>query len=85
MPPSFIDHVALLGACLDRRAVIVEAIERQILNVQDKETSRSRDRGRLERLLSGLFHAEIGIPHLSGATAFRLKPEATQFMWSGRQ
>ena len=67
MPPTFIDHVALLGACLDRRAVIVEAIERQILNVQDKETSRSRDRGLLERLLAGLFHAAIGIPHLSGA------------------
>ena len=67
MPPAFTDHVALLGAYLDRRAVIVEAIERQMLNVQDKETSRSRDRGRLERLLAGFFDAAIALPHLSGA------------------
>lgn len=67
MPPSFSDHVALLGASLDRRALIVEAVERQILNVQDKETSRSRDRGRLERLLSGSFHAAVELPYLSGA------------------
>ena len=67
MPHAFTDHVALLGAYLDRRAVIVEAIERQMLNVQDKETSRSRDRGRLERLLAGFFDAAIGLPHLSGA------------------
>ena len=36
MPYAFTDHVALLTAYLDRRAFIVEAIERQILNVQDK-------------------------------------------------
>jgi hypothetical protein len=69
MPAAFTDHVVLLRAYLDRRPLIVEAIERQLLNVQDKETSRGRDRGRLERLLTGVFHQASGLPHMSGAHA----------------
>ena len=62
MPPAFTDHVALLAASLDRRGQVVEALERQLLNVQDKETSRSRDRERLERLLHASLHATAGLP-----------------------
>ncbi len=62
MPPAFTDHVALLAAYLDRRGQVVEALERQLLNVQDKETSRSRDRERLERLLYASLHATAGLP-----------------------
>ena len=35
MPVSFPDHVALLAAYLDRRGLIVGAVERQVLNVQE--------------------------------------------------
>ena len=69
MPSSFADDVALLAAYLDRRAVIVESVERQVLNVQDKEPARSRDRGRLENLLPESFDRAIALPHRSGSCA----------------
>ena len=59
MPVPFADHVALLTAYLDRRAVIVESIERQVLNVQGKEPARSRDRRRLETLLLGSLDGSV--------------------------
>lgn len=62
MPPSFADHLSLLSAFLDRRDLVVDAIERQILNAQNKELSRSRDRGPLERLLTGCFSATFELP-----------------------
>jgi len=69
MPHAFTDHVALLTAYLDRRAFIVEAIERQMLNVQDKEPARSRDRSRLELLLGRSIDGAIALPHRSGSYA----------------
>ena len=65
MPHAFTDHVALLAAYLDRRAFIVEAIERQLLNVQDKEPARSRDRSRLELLLVTSIDGAVALPHRS--------------------
>ena len=62
MPVSFSDHIDLLATCLDRRSLIVEAVERQVLNVQDKEPARSRDRGRLETLLLGSFDGAVALP-----------------------
>jgi hypothetical protein len=63
MPHAFTDHVALLTAYLDRRAFIVEAIERQMLNVQDKEPARSRARSRLELLLVKSIDGAAALPH----------------------
>ena len=69
MPHAFTDHVALLTAYLDRRAFIVEAIERQILNVQDKEPARGRDRSRLELLLVKAVDGAVALPHGSRSCA----------------
>ena len=69
MPVSFPDHVALLAAYLDRRGLIVEAVERQVLNVQDKAPARSRDRGRLEDLLLESFDRTVALPHRSASYA----------------
>ena len=69
MPHAFTDHVALLTAYLDRRAFILEAIERQMLNVQDKEPARSRDRKRLELLLAKAIDGAVALPHRSRSYA----------------
>ena len=69
MPHAFTDHVALLTAYLDRRAFIVEAIERQMLNVQDKGPARSRDRSRLELLLVKSIDGAVALPHRSRSYA----------------
>ena len=65
MLDAFSDHVALLAAYLDRRGLIVEAVEQQVLNVQDKEPARSCDRGRLETLLLGSFDGAVVLPQRS--------------------
>ena len=59
MVDSFSDCAALLSTYLDRRAVIIEAVERQVLNVQGKEPARGRDRRRLETLLRGSFDGAL--------------------------
>ena len=70
-PFSFSAHVALLDELLARRPAIVEEIERRLLNVKDKDVSRSRDR----RALDAAFATCIfdGLPRemsaLNGALA----------------
>ena len=59
---SFADHVELLNHFLDRRREIVERIDRALLNVQGKDTSRRRDRPFFEHTLSACF---FGLPGLS--------------------
>src|SRR5438105_4211746 len=56
------DHVALVGEWLTRRGEIVDAIERRLLNVRDKELARSRDRRPFDRLLTDCF---FGLPNLA--------------------
>jgi hypothetical protein len=63
MVVSFSDHISLLAAYVDGRVVIVDALERQVLNVQDKEPARSRDRRRLETLLLGSFDVAPTLSH----------------------
>jgi hypothetical protein len=58
---TFGEHVALLREFLNRRQEIVEEIERRLLNVQGKETSRARSRGELEQILESCF---FGLPGL---------------------
>jgi hypothetical protein len=58
---SFDDHVALLGAFLDRRREIVESIESRLLNVQGKELSRDRNRDRFDQLLNACFFSGPGL------------------------
>jgi hypothetical protein len=62
MPVSFPDQIALLNHFLDRRAQIVDAIERQLLNVQSKATSRRRDRESFEHLLRACFIDDPTLP-----------------------
>ena len=44
MSISFPDHLSLLAFFLDRRPQIVDDMEKHLLNVQGKATSRSRNR-----------------------------------------
>ena len=74
MPHAFTDHVALLTAYLDRRAFIVDAIERQMLNVQDKGPARSRDRSRLELLLVKSIDEAVALPRRSRSCMHRSPP-----------
>src|SRR5215212_5393679 len=55
MPVSFADHITLLTHVLDRRAEAIDGIERQLLNVQHKDTGRRRDRDELESRLGACF------------------------------
>ena len=58
---SFSEHLALLDRFLHHRLDIVERIERTLLNVRDKDTSRRRDRPFFERTLGVCF---FGLPAL---------------------
>jgi hypothetical protein len=59
---SFSDHVALFDRFLHRRQDIVERIERALLNVRDKDTSRRRDRPYFERTFEACFFDLSGLP-----------------------
>jgi hypothetical protein len=58
----FTDHAALLAAFLDRRGAIVEAIDAHVLNVQNKQPARNRQRSDLERVLVSCFVAATRVP-----------------------
>src|SRR5262245_28607549 len=59
---SFSEHVSLLSAWLDRRSLIVEDIEKRLLNVQGKATSHSRHRAQFEQVLGSCFFDSPGLP-----------------------
>jgi hypothetical protein len=58
---SFSEHVALVDQLLGRRQDVVGRIERNLLNVQGKEISRSRDRQQFERLLNSCVFEAPGL------------------------
>src|SRR5262245_60782483 len=62
MSVSFADHVSLFGRFLDERRAIVDAIESRVLNVRDKELSRTRDRGALHHALNSCFFNNPDVP-----------------------
>src|SRR5262249_47811180 len=62
MSVSFSENVSLLSAWLDRRKPIVDQIEKRLLNVQGKATSRSRDRAYFDRAISSCFFDTPGLP-----------------------
>ena len=62
MTVVFPDHLALLREFLDRRQEIIEHVERRLLNVREKDTSRSRSRGEFERILDSCFFGLPGLP-----------------------
>jgi hypothetical protein len=72
---SFSSHVALLHHFLTNRRAIVERIERSLLNVRDKDVSRSRNRTQFARLLDSCFWDLPNLPrdvaHLKGDLAAR--------------
>jgi hypothetical protein len=61
MTGSFAEHLALFEQFLARRREIVERIERHLLNVQGKDTSRRRDRAHFDSLLTSCFFALPGL------------------------
>lgn len=61
MSVVFPDHLALLREFLDRRQEIVELVERRLLNVREKDTSRSKSRDEFDRILDSCF---FGVPEL---------------------
>jgi hypothetical protein len=61
MPASFARQVTLLGRLLDERRAVVEALERNLLNVRGKDTLRRRDRTHFETLLSQSIFRHGGV------------------------
>jgi hypothetical protein len=59
---TFADHVAFLGQLLERRQEVVARIERQLLNVRDKDTARRRDRSYFERTFDTCVFGLPGLP-----------------------
>ena len=62
MSVSFDAHTALLTHFLDRRALVADAIERQLLNVQHKHASRSGNRDAFEARLAACFFDASAVP-----------------------
>jgi hypothetical protein len=62
MTVVFSEHLALLREFLDRPNEIVEQIERRLLNVREKETSRSRNRAEFHNILDSCFFGLPGLP-----------------------
>ncbi len=58
----FSDHLALVDRFLHQRQDIVDRIERTLLNVRDKDTSRRRDRPFFERSFDACFFGLAGLP-----------------------
>jgi hypothetical protein len=69
---AFSDQIALLRQFLDGRVDIVDRIERGLLNVQGKETSRRRDRQHFERLLDTCFFDLPGVPRAAAGLSRQL-------------
>ena len=77
---SFSEHLALVDRFLHHRFEIVERIERTLLNVRDKDTSRRRDRPFFERSFGACF---FGLPALPSELS-RLKGQlAAQHLADG--
>src|SRR5215203_537538 len=80
MPAAFDDYATLLGLFLDRRPDVAEAIDRQLLNVQGKESSRLREREYFASRLEACFLTAASVPrHLTSLATLAAAHQADGF------